>query len=97
MKTKSEFKNHLAARVAVLLLCLVAAHGPAQNCTVLHDFGQGDGSWPRGNLALSGGTLYGMTGSGSVYKVETNGANFTVLQRVNFTYTGVALSGDTLY
>jgi uncharacterized repeat protein (TIGR03803 family) len=44
-----------------------------------------DGLMPRGNLILSGGTLYGAAGgggangSGTIFSMSTNGSNFTVL------------------
>lgn len=66
-----------------------------------------DGGNPGGALVLSGPTLYGTTssggryGRGSVFKVNTNGANFTLLH----TFAGtdgsspgdLILSADTLY
>src|SRR5208282_2120745 len=78
MKTKTEFgnrtwqqlKNLLAIQAGVLLLCLLAANGPAQTFTTLHiftpTFGSGgyngtnsDGESPLWGLLLSGNTLYG--------------------------------------
>jgi uncharacterized repeat protein (TIGR03803 family) len=87
----------------------------AQTLTVLHNFGAGDdGVDPQGALILSGNTLYGtasgggVTGSGTVFKVNTDGTGYTTLY--NFTATspftngdgaspsaGLVLSGNTLY
>lgn len=72
------------------------------------------GDNPVGGIVLSGNTLYGTTssggsaGSGTVFKVDTDGGNFKTLysfsQTVNLTnadganpYGGLALSGGTLY
>ncbi|MFZ0929444.1 MAG: choice-of-anchor tandem repeat GloVer-containing protein [Syntrophobacteraceae bacterium] len=87
------------------------------NFTVLHSFGDrtvaNDGVYPTGSLILSGSTLYGMTSStidgsnnGIVFKVSTNGSNYTILH--SFSDGSVAndgwnpkgslvLSGSTLY
>jgi uncharacterized repeat protein (TIGR03803 family) len=92
--------------------------------SVLHDFTlqdsqagtNADGVAPMGGLILSGGTLYGTAsvggagGSGVVFSVNTNGANFAVLH--SFTpldvptatnpdgalpFGGLVLSSNTLY
>lgn len=77
----------------------------------------GDGAMPQGQLTLSGATLYGTTeeagnsGSGTVFKVNIDGSDFTTLYNFSGTtvsppYTnnggayplaGVILSGNTLY
>jgi uncharacterized repeat protein (TIGR03803 family) len=57
------------------------------NYTLLHEFAHGpaDGAYPKGALILSGSTLYGMTenggtnGSGTIFKIETNGTGFALL------------------
>jgi uncharacterized repeat protein (TIGR03803 family) len=67
-----------------------------------------DGANPAAGLALSGSTLYGTTpnggssGSGTVFRVNTDGTGYTVLK--NFTGSdganpaaGVTLSGSMLY
>jgi uncharacterized repeat protein (TIGR03803 family) len=78
---------------------------------VLHNFtgGSGDGEYPySGFLALSGSTLYGMTqlggstNEGTVFKIDTDGSNFSLLLSLNSTtgtypYDSVILSGSTLY
>ena len=81
--------------------------------TTLHSFlanpsSNSDGANPFSGLILSGNTLYGTTanggssGSGTVFKVGTDGADFTTLH--NFIgsdgercYAGLILSGNTLY
>ena len=87
--------------------------------TTVHDFAarlpNNDGTQPSGSLTLSGDTLYGTAyrggsdGNGTVFKLNTNGLNFTVLHSFTapvgyFTnsdganpYGGLVLSGDTLY
>src|SRR5258706_12568677 len=58
---------------------------PAQLFTNLHSFtGGGDGAVPYGGLILSGDTLYwaasgGCSGSGAVFKINTNGTGITSL------------------
>lgn len=61
------------------------------NYKVLHVFKGTDGTAPNGNLILSGSTLYGTAnsggnkgfgatpGGGTVFSINTNGSNFTVL------------------
>ena len=67
-----------------------------------------DGSYPSGSLVLSGSTLYGatreggITGSGVIFKVNTDGSGFAVLKRFNGDDgagpTGdLVLAGSTLY
>jgi uncharacterized repeat protein (TIGR03803 family) len=59
-----------------------------QGFTNLHNFVITNGTYPRASLILSGNTLYGTTqnygggtggGYGSVFKMETDGSNFTAL------------------
>lgn len=79
------------------------------------DVTNSEGGYPRTTLVLSGDTLYGSTsgggaaGSGTIFKVTTNGTGFATLH--NFTAVssarstnsdgalpaGLLLSGDTLY
>jgi uncharacterized repeat protein (TIGR03803 family) len=72
--------------------------------TNLHSFvgaASGDGATPRGQLILSGGTLYGMTasggtnttncggsssGCGTVFQINTNGTGYTILHTFNGGY-----------
>ena len=81
--------------------------------TVLHSFSGGsDGAVPNADLALSGGTLYGLVGTGtnkdgygSIFSMSTNGQNFNIL----YTFTnpangsidepngGLIISDGTLY
>jgi uncharacterized repeat protein (TIGR03803 family) len=79
---------------------------------LLHSFdgGANDGQLPRGDLTLSGSTLYGMTeaggssGGGTAFKVNTDGTGFALLH--TFTGSGgdgkypngsLTLDGSTLY
>jgi uncharacterized repeat protein (TIGR03803 family) len=78
--------------------------------TVLHVFDLMNGSEPCAGLVLSGTTLYGTTSAGGggieagvVFKVNTNGSDFTVMKSFSGNADGAAprarltLSGDTLY
>jgi uncharacterized repeat protein (TIGR03803 family) len=74
--------------------------------TVLKSFSITDGS-PQGNLALSGGTLFGALQAfalqgGSIFRVQTNGSGYTVLKRFTFFDNVVPrgrllVSGSALY
>jgi uncharacterized repeat protein (TIGR03803 family) len=83
---------------------------------VLHSFtGGSDGAAPMADLVLSGDTLYGTaagggsSGNGTVFRVNTDGTNFTALYQFSPTdlngvnsdgsqpQAGLILSGDTLY
>jgi uncharacterized repeat protein (TIGR03803 family) len=85
--------------------------------TTLHNFSaiseidgtNSDGGKPTGGLILSGSTLYGTTQAGgassvgTVFKVETNGTNFTALHSFDWTNdggqprAGLTISGGTLF
>jgi uncharacterized repeat protein (TIGR03803 family) len=76
--------------------------------TTLYNFDFANGGYmPISDLALSGNTLYGTTevgnGSGTVFKINTDGSGYTVLHSFTnlndgeFPYAGVIVSGDTLY
>ena len=77
---------------------------------VLNPFsGNGDGANPMATLVVSGNTLYGTTeaggyfGQGTVFKVNTDGTDFTTLHSFSFrsdgfyANAGLFLSGNTLY
>jgi uncharacterized repeat protein (TIGR03803 family) len=95
--------------VATCAMAMTAAHLTAQVFTTLHSFtGGSDGSGPIGGLILSGNTLYGtaQTGGGSdygtVFKVNTDGTGFRLLESFNGAYDAaypnfLLLSGNTLY
>ena len=106
--------NRPGRQTTLGLLGLVLALGPlsaaAQTFSTLHSFtGGNDGAFPRADLVLSGNTLYGTAnsggsaGTGTVFKVNTDGTGFTTLY--SFTGTndganpvaGLVLSGNTLY
>ncbi len=89
--------------------------------TVLHTFAGNEGSQPYGAPVLSGNTLYGTTvqggvaldsaGGGTVFKVDTDGSNFSVLHTFSSAspssswvntdgfgaWAGLVLSGNKLY
>jgi uncharacterized repeat protein (TIGR03803 family) len=79
--------------------------------TVLHNFNRTDGARPHGYLVLSGNTLYGTTfeggagqsGTGTAFKLNTDGAGFSVIYDFSSMGGGesprgrMILSGDTLY
>ena len=83
-----QFKNILAVRAGVLLLCLAAASSPAQTYTILHTFGTNVmGLNPQAPLVQGpDGTLYGTTAGGGsanqgqVFKVNPDGSGYTVLK-----------------
>ncbi len=79
------------------------------NFATLHSFSSSSsGRLPVAGLILSGNTLYGTTADGgsgnfgTLFKVDTNGNNFTVLRNFDFSNGGsprciLILSGNTLY
>jgi len=94
----------------LLTLAMTAAHLTAQVFTTLHSFtGGSDGANPYAGLILSGNTLYGTAvqgtsfGYGTVFKVNTDGTGFKVLETFNgvnneaYPETSLLLSGSTLY
>lgn len=82
--------------------------------TVLHHFAGGrEGAQPMGRVVVSGNTLYGVTyrggtnngieDGGTIYRVDTDGSNFSILRRLNSAVgdgtkplAGLVLSGSTL-
>jgi uncharacterized repeat protein (TIGR03803 family) len=107
------FKN--LSLLAVVILFLNASSLSAQTFTVLHTFGASsgitnlDGVYPRGDLVLAGGTLYGTAysggpnGYGTVFSVGTNGGSFSLLYSFTagadgaFPLRHLVLGGNTLY
>jgi len=82
------------------------------NYSILHNFGVqiNNGNTPQGSLIISGGTLYGTTqmggtlGSGTVFKIGTDGLGFQVIHNFTGVLTdggspngSLTLSGTTLY
>jgi uncharacterized repeat protein (TIGR03803 family) len=81
------------------------------NFTTLYTFTNGsDGANPVGSLVISGSTIYGTTesggasGYGTIFRVNTNGSNFTTLHSLggfggilDGNSDNLVLSGDTLY
>ncbi len=105
-------------KVSLLLVAGLTANSltlPAQTVTVLHAFSaftgitNSDGGMPRADLVLSGHLLYGAasdggsTGDGTIFSLNTNGSNFTVLHTFSGGSDGalpnktLVLSGSTLY
>src|SRR5208282_4929142 len=88
---------------------ILAGRVAAQTFTTLHNFVDSDGNNPMAGVILSGNTLYGATdsggsaGHGAVFKVNTDGTDFTNL----YSFTGgndgrnpdgtLVLSLNTLY
>jgi uncharacterized repeat protein (TIGR03803 family) len=77
---------------------------------VLYSFGgAGDGNQPEAGVVLSGSMLYGTTayggssGSGTIFKIETNGSDYSILHNFEGGISGyspaaeLVLSGSTLY
>jgi uncharacterized repeat protein (TIGR03803 family) len=73
---------------------------------VLHAFGGGDtdGGHPYGSLILASGKLYGMTsgggflGYGTVFSIDTNGDNFTIMHDIGGSPHGsLVIGGDKFY
>ena len=101
----SSLNNYVVCAI-VLGLLWVSATVTAQTFTVIKNFNYVDGYDPWGSLTLSDGVLYGTTrlggGSdgGTVYKMNTDGTDYTVLK--NFSdgaalYAGVTLVDGMLY
>src|ERR1039458_1896331 len=79
--------------LATCAMAMTAAHLTAQVFTTLHTFtGGSDGANPYAGLILSGNTLYGaaLLGGGSdygtVFKVNTDGTGFRLLESFNGAY-----------
>jgi uncharacterized repeat protein (TIGR03803 family) len=96
--------------LATFAMAMTAAQLTAQVFTTLHSFtGGSDGAQPNAGLVLSGNTLYGAayigggSGEGTVFKVNTDGTGFKVLESFNggnneaYPETRLLLSGNTLY
>ncbi len=62
-----------------------------------------DGGYPLGTLALSGNTLYGVTydngyyGNGTIYKINTDGSDFTVIHEFTATNGINSTNSDGAY
>ena len=81
----------------------------ATNGAAFTTFTNNEGAYPRGGVILAGDTLYGTTsfggssGGGTLFRVKTDGSDFTVLHQFTGASDGIAprsalfLSGDTLY
>jgi uncharacterized repeat protein (TIGR03803 family) len=76
--------------------------------TLHHFTNSSDGARPHSELVLSGNTLYGTTveggttGSGTIFKVNTDGTGYSILHHFNGAngsqpFAGLLVSGDTLF
>ena len=109
--------------IVLVLHCLNVCPLAAQTITNLHHFApldsffiNKDGAYPAASLVLSGGTLYGTTsqggasGSGTIFKVGTNGIGFAVIYTFTasdptsgtngdgaFPLAGLVTAGNSLY
>ncbi|MDP8261986.1 MAG: hypothetical protein P9M13_01620 [Candidatus Ancaeobacter aquaticus] len=71
-----------------VFLCTLSVRADA---TLLHEFDGSvtDGRQPQADLTLIGNTMYSMTGwggannKGTIFSVDTNGSNFTLLHSLN--------------
>jgi uncharacterized repeat protein (TIGR03803 family) len=109
MKTLIKQLSPIPALITGLVLIL-AGQATAQVFKTLHTFtGGSDGSGPVVGVILSGNTLYGTAdqgtsfGYGTVFKVNTDGTGFKVLETFNgvnneaYPEISLLLSGSTLY
>ena len=88
-----------------------SVNGNGSNFMVLHhfNFSTTDGAGPMGGMVLSGNTLYGTTSiggnnyAGTVFKINTDGSGFQIIENFDYATTGytpegdLILSGNTLY
>jgi uncharacterized repeat protein (TIGR03803 family) len=117
-RTKSQRKTRifhmktLHLTIAVGILLAAATSAPAQAFTNLHNFIFTNGTTPVATLIVSGNTLYGTAsdygggnggGSGSVFRMDTDGSSFTNLHTFSAGTDGgkpvgsLVLAGNTLY
>ena len=97
--------------VLLAFLFIFAASSKMYGYTLLHEFSLsgGDGHTPNGTLLKDGTTLYGMTssggaeGSGTIFKIKTNGSGYQLLHSFSAGMDGgsphgsLILSGSNLY
>jgi uncharacterized repeat protein (TIGR03803 family) len=63
-------------------------------------YSNSDGAFPQGSLLLAGSTLYGTAseggsaGNGTIFKIDTNGAAFTVLHTFSLTSGALGTNSD---
>lgn len=94
-----------------VLFAVLISSAVALDITPLHTFtgGSNDGATPYGSLIRNGSTLYGATGdggtynAGTIFSIDTNGSNFTLLHSFaggsggDRPYGSLMLNGSTLY
>src|SRR5450432_751467 len=120
MKTRVKKLSLVPALIAGLTL-LMAGQATAQKFTTLHSFAgvtgvnvNSDGASPQAGVILSGNTVYGTanvggsSGSGTVFKINTDGTRLTILHTFDALVfstnsdganpnAGLILSGNILY
>lgn len=109
---KFYIKSPLLVYALLAGMSFLTGSATAQTFTTLYNFTNSpDGSFPKGNLILSGNALYGTAkyggtnDSGIVFAISTNGSNYTILHTCGLTNSsdgadpanGLVLSGSTLY
>ena len=107
-------RSALPLMVGVTLALTVTTVAPAQTYTVLKNFSGSEGASPSAGLVVSGSTLYGTTwwggnftvferGYGVVFKLNTDGSGYTVLNEFGGSDggdepgAGLVLAGGALY
>lgn len=78
-----------------LAFCLVTGDLRTESYSVLHNFGDGPGSFAGVNLVTDGAVLYGMT-TDYVFKLNRDGTGFTALRAYHSNDTSPAQGGLTL-
>ena len=93
-------KSTFALLVVIGSMIFISAPAEAQTLTVLHSFNGAEGSYPIGDLTLSGSTLYGVTQGdsgthnyGTVFSIPVSGGTPTTLFTFNMSYTGQSPHG----
>src|SRR5580693_6061380 len=108
----------ISLTLTVVLLTMVPKALRAQTLNVVHaftaatyteeTFTNSDGAHPFGSLVFAGNRLYGTTevgglGMGTIFAVDADGSNYTVLHAFaggwdgSAPYAGLVLSGNALY
>lgn len=97
--TKTILRGGTVLVAAIVFFFFGSSKTMAGDITLLHEFASGanDGGVPESSLIQSDTTLYGMTTqggddySGTIFSVQTNGTNFSLLHE----FAGGGNDGDT--